>query len=345
MKKVRILSIDGGGIRGILPGALLTYVEKRINEKTKHPKATIGQYFDFIAGTSTGGILACCYLIPNENGFYKFSAEEALNLYMDRGDEIFDVTLRQRLKSLGGVKDEKYDEAELVDALSDYFGNVKLSDLLKPNLVTAYDIRSRNAKFFTSHDATAPKHDFYVKDVARSTSAAPTYFEPARVKSLAGTPYPLIDGGVFANNPTLCAYAEARTIDFASTLNHKEKPKLPTAKDMIIVSLGTGGTEESYPYSEFKDAGMLKWIQPLIDIMMSGNAETVDYQVRQIFDTLSGKNKDDYYRIEPELITASPKMDKADMKNLQALKADGLACVDKRKKELDEIVDKLIANH
>lgn len=345
MKKVRILSIDGGGIRGILPGALLTYVEKRIKEKTKDPKATIGQYFDFIAGTSTGGILACCYLIPNENGFYKFSAEEALNLYMDRGDEIFDVTLRQRLKSLGGVKDEKYDEAELVDALSDYFGNVKLSDLLKPNLVTAYDIRSRNAKFFTSHDATAPKHDFYVKDVARSTSAAPTYFEPARVKSLAGTPYPLIDGGVFANNPTLCAYAEARTIDFASTLNHKEKPKLPTAKDMIIVSLGTGGTEESYPYSEFKDAGMLKWIQPLIDIMMSGNAETVDYQVRQIFDTLSGKNKDDYYRIEPELITASPKMDKADMKNLQALKADGLACVDKRKKELDEIVDKLIANH
>lgn len=345
MKKVRILSIDGGGIRGILPGALLTYVEKRIKEKTKDPNATIGQYFDFIAGTSTGGILACCYLIPNENGFYKFSAEEALNLYMDRGDEIFDVTLRQRLKSLGGVKDEKYDEAELVDALQDYFGEVKLSELLKPNLVTSYDIRARNAKFFTSHDATEPRHDFLVKDVARSTSAAPTYFEPARIKSLAGTPYPLIDGGVFANNPTLCAYAEARTIDFSKTLNHPDKPKLPTAKDMIIVSLGTGGTEESYPYSEFKDAGMLKWIQPLIDIMMSGNAETVDYQVRQIYNTLSGNNKKNYYRIDPELITASAKMDKADMKNLKALKADGLACVDKNQKKLDEIVDKLIANH
>jgi patatin-like phospholipase/acyl hydrolase len=345
MKKVRILSIDGGGIRGILPGTLLTYMEQKIKEKTNDATATIGQYFDFIAGTSTGGILACCYLIPNENNTYKFSAAEALDLYMDRGDEIFDVTLRQRIKSLGGIKDEKYDATELVDALNDYFDGVKLSDLLKPCLVTSYDIRSRNAKFFTSHDATELKFDFFVKDVARATSAAPTYFEPARIKSLAGTPYPLIDGGVFANNPTLCAYAEARTVDFRATLNDPEKPKLPTAKDMVIVSLGTGGTEKSYPYTEFKDAGMIKWIKPLIDIMMSGNAETVDFQVRQIFNTLSGTNKADYHRIEPEIITASSQMDEADVKNLKALHADGISCVEKCKKELDEIVDKLIANH
>ena len=326
------------------PAPVLTYVEARIKARTKNPKATIGEYFDFIAGTSTGGILACCYLIPNENGFYKFSAKEALDLYLDRGDEIFDVSFGQKLRSLGGLKDEKYDEAELEDALNDYFGQTKLSELLKPCLITSYDIRNRSAKFFTSHDATEPQHDFYMKDVARATSAAPTYFEPARIKSLFGTPYPLIDGGVFANNPTLCAYAEARGLDFKKALGNNKKPNKPTAKDMIVVSIGTGATEKPYYYKDFKDAAIIKWLKPMIDIMMGGNAETVNYQVRQIFDTLTGENKNNYYRIEPKIITADNAMDNGDVKNLQALYADGIACVDVYKSELNELVDKLIEN-
>lgn len=345
MKKIRILSIDGGGIRGILPGTILTYLEDQIQKKTKNKKATIGEYFDFMAGTSTGGILSLICLCPDQKGRFRFTAKQALNLYLEQGDEIFDVSLKQKLSSMGGINDEKYEAKELEEALATYFADVKLSELLRPCLITSYDIRNRKAHFFTSADATEDIFNFYVRDVARATSAAPTYFEPTRVKSLFGTPYTLIDGGVFANNPALCAYAEVRKMNFSTLLKNKEKPDKPSAKDMLIVSIGTGNVKEPYYFKEFKDAGMVKWIKPLIDIMMSGNAETVDYQLRQIYGTLTEGNKDDYYRIQPEIKDCDNAMDNASVQNLKALHQDGLSSVVSYKKQLDEIVDKLILNH
>lgn len=345
MKKIRILSLDGGGIRGILPGTILTYIEKRIKEKTNDPEAKIGEYFDFIAGTSTGGILGLIYLCPDEEGKYKYSAAEALNIYLDQGDEIFDVSLRKKIESVGGVLDEKYNAIELEAALNDYFKDVKLSEIIKPCIITSYDIRNRKAHFFTSHDATADVRDYYIKDVARATSAAPTYFEPVRIKSIYGSPHALIDGGMFANNPSLCAYAEARTVNFSKILNNEEKPNKPGGKDMLIVSIGTGSVEEPYHFREFKDAGITKWIKPLIDIMMSGNSETVDYQLKQVYETLPVEDCKDYYRIQPKLTYADSAMDNARMENLRALYEDGLSCIKTNKEQLDEVVEKLIGNH
>lgn len=257
MKKTRILSIDGGGIRGVLPGTVLTYIEDRLQAKEgDHVK--LSDYLDMVAGTSTGGILACCYLIPDENGRAKYSAEDALNIYMERGGQIFDVSTWEKIRRLGGLRDEKYPEQALEKALKDYFGNTKLSELIKPCLITSYDIEKREAKFFTSADATSDVYDYYVRDVARATSAAPTYFEPARIKSLYGAPFPLVDGGVFANNPALCAYAEARGTDFSDVLGRDDKPKKPSASDMFVVSIGTGSVEKPYAYEDMKDKGKIR---------------------------------------------------------------------------------------
>ncbi|MDR6300653.1 patatin-like phospholipase family protein [Mesonia maritima] len=345
MKKIKILSIDGGGIRGIMPGTILTYIEEQLQEKTGEPNVKIGEYFDFIAGTSTGGILSLVYLCPDKNGGFKFSAKQALDIYLDRGDEIFDVTLGKKIKSIGGILDEKYHEFELEQALKDYLNEVKLSQALKPCLITSYDIRNRKAHFFTSADAKEEIYDYHMKDVARATSAAPTYFEPSKVKSLYGTPHYLIDGGVFANNPALCAYAEARTLDFSKLLSDTEKPNKPTANEMFILSIGTGAEKEPYYYKEFKDAGAVKWIKPLIDIMMSGNSETVDYQLKQIYQTLSIDDCKDYYRIQPDIITANNQMDDASLPNLKALHHDGKTSIENMKQQIDEIVDKLIQYH
>jgi uncharacterized protein len=344
MKKVRILSIDGGGIRGILPGTLLTYLEQQICRESGNPNAKIGEYFDFVAGTSTGGILGLIMLCPDEEGGFRFSAKDALDLYLDQGDEIFDVTLGEKVKRLGGLLDERYSQRELERALFAYFGETKLSQSKKPCLITSYDIRNRKGHFFTSADADSDIYDFYFRDVARATSAAPTYFEPAHIFSIFGTPHTLIDGGVFANNPALCAYSECRKLDFKEILKDDKKPNFPTAKEMMIVSLGTGSVKTPYYFKEFKDAGLIKWVQPLIDIMMSGNSETVDYQLRKIYSTLSDKNPEDYYRLDPLIQNASSEMDKADLKNLKALHEDGLLSVGKYKTELDEIAKKLVAN-
>ena len=323
----RILSIDGGGIRGILPGQILVMLEQILQQESRRADARIAEYFDLIAGTSTGGILACILLAPDDKKkLPRFSAAEAVSLYIDRGDEVFDLSLWQRIRSLGGARDERYSADGLMDALNDYFHHLKLSELLKPCMITAYDIRNRRAHFFRQHDAAAaPWKDFYVKDVARATSAAPTYFEPARVKSLTNVPYPLIDGGLFANNPALCAYAEARNF-----------PKKPTAANMLILSLGTGEVKKPYPYQTAKDWGLLGWAVPVIDIMMSGGSETVHYQLRQIYDTIKAR-KDyplPYLRIDPSLGAATEEMDDASPENLIALRDAGQKAAEDNVQEL-----------
>ena len=330
---MRILSIDGGGIRGIMPGQILVALEEKLVKKSKNPKATIANYFDLVAGTSTGGILTCLYLCPEKPGSTqaKFSAEEAVDLYLERGDEIFDISLWHRISSGGGLTDEKYSADELEEALEDYLGDLKLSQLLKPCVVTSYDIRRRQAYFFRQHRAKESKRfDFLVRDVARATSAAPTFFEVARVKSETTIPYPLIDGGVFANNPALCAYAEARTLEGN-----------PAAKDMFFLCLGTGKIEKPYHYKEAKDWGLVQWVKPVLDIIMSGVAETVDFQLKQIYNAV-GK-PEQYVRIEPELLDASPEMDDASIENLNALKVAGMACAEKNDDLLEKVADQLIA--
>jgi len=238
------------------------------------------------------------------------------------------------------LTDDQLKEFVIKHALDDYFGDTKLSELLKPCLITAYDIRNRKAHFFNKTDTKSEIRNFYVKDMARATSAAPTYFETARIKSIFNTPYSLIDGGVFANNPAMCAYSEARTIDFAKITGNPLKPILPFAKDMLILSMGTGTVKKPYYYDKAKDWGAVQWIKPIIDIMMSGNSETVDFQLKQIFETTN--SPDNYIRIQPDLYNANSDMDDASKENLNALKNAGLKYIEDNKEHLDSIVDKLI---
>lgn len=338
-KLTRILSIDGGGIRGIIPGQILIKLEEILQEMDHNPDARIADYFDLIAGTSTGGILTCIYLCPHpeQPGRARFTAAEAVELYMDRGDEIFDISLWQKIRSGAGILDEKYSAAELEEALEDYLENLELSELLKPCLITSYDIRRRHAHLFRQHDAREKaSHNFFVRDVARATSAAPTYFEAANIKAMDHLTYPLIDGGVFANNPTLCAYAEARTHHFDS--NRKK----PTAKEMAVLSIGTGDVDKPYYHKVAKDWGMAEWIKPLIDIMMSGVSETVDFQMKQIFESVN-KSKQ-YLRIEPSLRNANSEMDDASYDNLKALQDAGRKCAEESKKSLTDFAKLLIDN-
>lgn len=342
-KKVRILSIDGGGIRGIIPGTILQYFESQIQEKTGNASAKLSDYFDMIAGTSTGGILASLYLTPNEAGRPKYSAEEVLGLYLKKGGEIFHQSVWQKSKTLGGLLDEKYDAEALEEEMAEYFQETLLSDLLKPCLLTAYDIEHRKASFFRNVHKENKHVDFKVKDAARATSAAPTYFEPAMITSLTGEEFALVDGGMFANNPAMCAYSDARGMDFSQLLKDEAKPNNPRAKDMVIVSISTGSSKESYDYEKAKDWGMAAWIKPIIDILMSGNSDTIDYHLKQIFSTT--EDPACYLRLEPKLEDHDPSMDNAKEENLADLHQLGLNFVEANREVIDGVIDKLILNH
>ncbi len=342
-KLIRILSIDGGGIRGILPGKILVALEEKLQKRDNNPNARIADYFDLIAGTSTGGILTCILLCPSETEPTKpkYSAKQAVELYIKNGTQIFSVPMWKRFQSFDGIKDEKYDSGNIESVLKQYLGNLKLSQLVKPCLITAYDVKRSKPTFFRQHRASDraadgnQAYDFYLREVARATSAAPTYFEVAMANSLSGVSYPLIDGGVFANNPALCAFAEA-TQYFS-----QDTDKL-TAQEMFIFSIGTSSATRSHEYEKVKNWGVIEWIKPVLDIMMDGVSKTIDYQLMQIYEAI-GRSKQ-YVRINPILNEAKSEMDDASPTNLKALVADGVENAERFDDVLDRVVEMLIAN-
>jgi len=345
-KKIRILSIDGGGIRGIIPGMLLVGLEEKLKAESGNSEARIADYFDLVAGTSTGGILGCVVLYPGKDGRPKYTAREAVDVYLKKGGDIFDVPTWHKIKTAGGLLDEKYPSKGIEGALNQYLGNdVMLSQLLKPTVITSYNIQGAQPFFFKQHKAkTDPGAEFMVKDVARATSAAPTYFECANTRSFDNQSWPLIDGGVFVNNPSLCAYAEARTMTYEQLRpgeNFNGTPdQKPISKDMLVFSLGTASSTKSYAYNKAKDWGVVEWLQPLIGIMMSGVSQDVDYQMKQIFNA-TGSDKS-YVRINPFIGQADSAMDNATPENLEALRKAGEDNVERYDSLLTDLAKELI---
>lgn len=215
----KILSIDGGGIRGIVPAVIL----RALFQKLEYDgiETDVSKIFDLIVGTSTGGILALG-LTTSKAGATQFrTPADMLNLYKEKGSAIFPGDG----KLIDTISGPTHNEQGFNQILLDEFGDTKLSQTATNVLVTSYEIDVRAPFFFKSWEATDSQQDFRIRDVARATSAAPTYFAPAKISSIAeetkrrkNYKY-LVDGGVFANNPTLCALAEVRKAASANAHN------------------------------------------------------------------------------------------------------------------------------
>ena len=314
---VKVLSIDGGGIRGVIPAVLLAEIEKRTGKR-------IAQLFHLIAGTSTGGILALALNKPDAQGDPQFSAEELVSFYMEQGERIFTRSLWHRLAAAGNLIESKFPASGIERVLDEFFGDARLRDAVTEVLVTSYEIERRQPFLFKSANARLlPSYDFPMKTVARATSAAPTYFEPLRIP-IRGTSdyYALIDGGVYANNPALCAVVEARA-------------RFPLADDFMTLSLGTGELTRRIPYDEARNWGVARWAKPLLDIVFDGVSGTVDYQLRKILPN--------YHRFQPSLLPDQQKMDRTGRENLRGLKIAAEHFIRARGVEIDQVCEKLMA--
>lgn len=315
-RKIRVLSIDGGGIRGIIPAKILVKVEELLQEYSQNPETRISDYFDLIAGTSTGSILAGLYLCPIYCGstHSKYSAQNVLDLYMNHGSEIFERSWKTQIIDYFGLGSPLYKADKLEKMLSDYFGDLYLEDLVKPCLFPAYDVEHGKAIFFNQMNAyRSVDENFLVREVVRASTAAPTYFPIAKLgNQSADEAYSLIDGGLFANNPALCAYVEACKF-----------PCQPSPNDIMILSLGTGSKGKIYPYESAKGWGKIRWVVPIIDIYGSAASQTVDHQLKVLY--RCHQIKDQYVRIEPDLsqFDVSAHLDSVSPKNLKALEEVG----------------------
>ena len=338
MKKTCVLSIDGGGIRALIPAMILDYIEKQLQERS--PSYRLTDFFDFVVGSDMAGILAAIYVMPGENGRPKYMASDALEVFQKRGAEIFDISLLKRIKSMGGMTDEKYSSKKMEALLEGFMGDTRLGDVVKPLMLMAYDVRNRKSNYYTFTDARDPIRNFYLRDLCRAGAAIPSYFETARIQSETGTPFSLISGSIFAANPAMAAYAEVRKMNFQKLLDNPNKPIFPTANDLFMVSLGTGDVRTPYYYDSIKDWGDVNWMKPVINMTFSSNSEAVDYQMSKIFAATTSDS--DYIRLNPKLVGKSGEIDDASEENIRNLAAITEQYIDAHKHELNQLIDKLI---
>jgi uncharacterized protein len=326
-KIVRILSIDGGGIRGIIPAVVLDTIEKRTGKR-------ISELFDIVAGTSTGGILALGLVTPDDKLASKYSAEDLMRLYQDEGPKIFKKSFWRTVFSLRGLLQEKYNRKQIEDVLQKYFGESTLRDALTDVIITGYEIERRISWFFKSSKAgIMDNYNFLMRDVARSTSAAPTYFAPSFIHSQQQLDtgnqehFTLVDGGLFANNPALCGYVEGLT-------------KFPDADGFMVVSLGTGEQTKRVPFSKAKNWGLASWAQPMLGMVFDGVSDTVDYQLNKIIKPMDKFPM--YFRLQVTLSEVKEDLDEASPENIRNLKLLAEDLVRERKNEIELMCEQLV---
>lgn len=271
--------------------------------------------------------------MPNRDRKPAYTAQHIAALYEREGKQIFSRSMWHTVHSGFGLVDEKYPANGLEQVLEDYFGSARLKDALTDVLIASYEIEQRFPFFFRSSRAKLrPDYDFPMKLVARATSAAPTYFEPLKLPADPTDTveyYALVDGAVYANNPAMCAYVEARSL-------HKE------VSDFLVVSLGTGELTRNLPYDKAKDWGLARWAQPILSVIFDGVSDTVDYQLKQILpDEADGTRY--YYRFQPSLEhMGSDDMDDASQTNIYALKTLAENTISKANKEIEHLCAQLV---
>jgi patatin-like phospholipase/acyl hydrolase len=270
--RFRVLSIDGGGIRGLIAARVIARLEELISAAAGEDRR-MADCFHMFAGTSTGGLLALGLSAPDpaDPSRPRLSGSDLVELYESEGPRIFGDRLR-KLLSLGGWIGPKHPEARLERALRERFGEVRLSEALRELLVTSYDMTEPGPHFFKRWRARqSEERDVPLVDVGLSTSAAPTYFPSRGVGGRA-----LVDGGLFAANPAVAAVVEA--------LKRRDtEPHDLRAGDLLVVSLGTGQHETGYRQSQVRGWGRIGWIVPrrrdpaLIAAFLDGQSDAADH--------------------------------------------------------------------
>lgn len=280
MPTFNILSIDGGGLRGIVPITILQKIESMTGKKVQ-------DIFDMVAGTSTGGLLACCLTLRDETNPFcpKYSLEQIADIYSSYGSTIFPVRtgFARILQRIRGLFAPAYGSEGLAQVLRLFVADQTISEALRPVLVSTYDLNSNQPVFFKSSEAAGDASaDARVYDVCRATSAAPTYL-PAYSFMYKNKPITGIDGGVFVNNPSMAALAE--TSRYGSAGFYHKKDGTPVGYDEIrILSLGTGSYEGTISEEEAVSWGQLQWITRITDIMMKGVNKSTHYETQEMLD-------------------------------------------------------------
>eukprot|EP00268_Persea_americana_P020239 TRINITY_DN2045_c0_g1_i1.p1 TRINITY_DN2045_c0_g1~~TRINITY_DN2045_c0_g1_i1.p1 ORF type:complete len:472 (-),score=47.12 TRINITY_DN2045_c0_g1_i1:497-1912(-) len=300
--KVCILSIDGGGMRGIVAGKALAYLEQALKTKSGNPDARIADYFDVAAGTGVGGIFTAMLFATKGGDRPIFRAEDTWKFLAEKGKRFYrpptvsgsGSLMRKFFKSGGGggSSGSAGMERAMKDAFTDGDRNLTLKDTLKPVLIPCYDLSSAAPFLFSRADALeTDSFDFRLWEVCRATSAEPGIFDPVAMRSVDGsTRCVAVDGGLAMSNPASAAITHVLH-------NKQEFPFVRGVEDLMVLSLGSGGglLEGSYDYEQVKGWRAKDWAKPMARIVGDGAADLVDHAVAMAFGQSRSSN---YVRIQ-----------------------------------------------
>jgi predicted acylesterase/phospholipase RssA len=364
-KPLRVLALDGGGIRGVIPATIVAYLEDQA-------RSAAAELFDLVVGTSTGGILSLGLTVPDAAGKPKFSARALAALYVAHGRDIFqpwgaigveaeiEDAVAGRLADLEtpgatalldhvegkpvpwwkGLFHPKYSAAGLEGFLQQQLGEqARLSRPVAGTHVAAnsFDLDRYCLQMFRSWEARrSPAADFPMSAVGRATSAAPTYFPPAAITSIDGTSVMhCVDGGVAVNDPVLVSYAEARHLQSSLRGSAASAP-------ILVVSVGTGApSAQAIRYDKVEDAGVLGWfVNGLMDVLVDGP----DVAANRLAETILPAGS--FYRFQAALsgpgFTAATAMDDCSADNLAALQKAADYLIEERRADLEAVIGKLV---
>jgi uncharacterized protein len=320
--RFRVLSIDGGGIRGLIAARVIARLEELVSAEAGEERR-LADCFHMFAGTSTGGLLALGLTAPHpaNPSRPKLSGAELVELYETEGPWIFGDRLH-RLLSLGGWIAPKHSQGRLADVLRERFGEATLRGALRELIVTSYDMTEPGPHFFKRWRAReSDDRDVEMVDVGLATAAAPTYFPSHGVAGRA-----LVDGGLFAANPSVAAVVEALK-------RRDEEPHDLSTADLLLVSLGTGQHETGHPQSRVRRWGRIGWILPrrqdpaLIAAFLDGQSDAADHWVEILLNHEPGRAALDpaargvgprYFRFQTKLAASTP-LDDASPRALEQL--------------------------
>ena len=313
--RMKVLAIDGGGIRGLIPALVLAEIERRTGRRT-------ADMFDLIAGTSTGGILACGLARRGDDGRPLHSAEELADLYVTEGPKIFDRSLVKTVTSVDGLIDEKYDDKGLNTALD--------------------DLSRRRAPQGRAH--RRPDHRLRHPRPLRVLLPLLAGAHGRRVRLLA------VRGGTRH-------VGRADLLRARRGHRRRRRPHLPADRRRRVrgqpgdVRLRRGGRrgprargarlarhrladQAVTSTTKVKDWGAIEWVRPVIDMVFDGVADTVDFEAA----TLA---KDRYQRFQAELRYASDALDDASEGNLRRLEGDAERLIAERTADIETLCEEI----
>uniref|UniRef100_A0A0D9X8W6 Patatin n=1 Tax=Leersia perrieri TaxID=77586 RepID=A0A0D9X8W6_9ORYZ len=338
---VTVLSIDGGGVRGIIPGTILAFLEEKLQE-IDGADVRIADYFDVIAGTSTGGLVTAMLAAPDANGRPLFAGKDITGFYLEHAPKIFPASsnggplgLIHRMSS-----GPKYDGKYLHSVVQKLLGETRVNQTITNVVIPTFDIKLLQPTIFSKYDALKDKSkNALLSDVCIGTSAAPTYLPCHQFKTTDNNGNPrefnLIDGGIAANNPTLLAMTHVSKQILLGNQDFFPIKPADYGKFMIL-SLGTGSAKIEQKFNAVDSGrwGILGWLYnkgatPLIDSFSQASADLVDIHASVLFQALHCEKH--YLRIQDdELSGNTASVDVSTPENLRRLVGVGEALLKKQ---------------